>query len=554
MSSLSMDGVVKSRDDLDRARQQSLSDIPRRSAARMPSKIAIVDGDTTLTFAEFDQAIDRACGALAALGLRAGDRLAIIAANCWEFPVLSFATARLGVVFVPLNYRLSESDIAYILEHSRPSAIVAGSAFVGLVEGAVGQITFERPTLAVIGVPVPRSGWVAVSDWIRSEASIPSPAVLADDDAIRIMYTSGTESRPKGVLHGSRSLMWQYMSCAVSGGMTSDDVEIHSMPLYHCAQLDNFLSTDLFLGATSIILNAPEPETILRNIERYRATKLFLPPTVWIALLRHPTFDDHDLTSLRKGYYGASAMPAEVLREMGERLPNVRFWNFYGQTELGSLATALGPDDQISHRGSAGRAVLNVETRVVDENDEPVQAGSVGEIVHRSPQITLGYYRDVDATRRAYRNGWFHSGDLGVFDEEGFLYVVDRKKDMVKTGGENVSSREVEEVLYELASVEEVAVFGVPHPHWVEAVAAAVVARAGETIDVPQLISYARGRLAGFKVPKYIVVVDSLPKTPSGKVLKRELRSRHASLANEQAELGASPAVASTSAPARGET
>jgi fatty-acyl-CoA synthase len=304
-------------------------------------------------------------------------------------------------------------------------------------------------------------------------------------------------------------------------------VEVHSLPLYHCAQLDCFLGPDVYLGATSVILPGPDPVALLRTIETEKVTKLFAPPTVWISLLRCPEFDSTDLSSLRKGYYGASAMPVEVLGEMRERLPEVRLWNFYGQTEMAPLATILGPEEQLSHAGSAGRAALNVETRIVDDHDRPVPAGTVGEIVHRSPHAMLGYYKDEEKTAEAFRNGWFHSGDLGFLDEGGRLSVVDRKKDMIKTGGENVASREVEEAIYLLDGVGEVAVFGVSHPRWIEAVTAVVVPKPGASLSEEAVIAHARKHLAGFKVPKHVVVVDALPKNPSGKILKRQLREEH---------------------------
>jgi len=237
-------------------------------------------------------------------------------------------------------------------------------------------------------------------------------------------------------------------------------------------------------------------------------------------------FDEVDLSSLRKGYYGASAMPTEILAEMRQRLPDLQLWNFYGQTEMAPLASALGPDEQDAHAGSAGRPVVNVETVILDENDEPVPPGTVGEISHRSPHLMLGYLDDVPKTAEAFRGGWFHSGDLGYYDEHGLLHVVDRKKDMIKTGGENVASREVEEILYRHNGIQEVAVFGLPHPRWVEAVAAAVVPRDGEHLTEADVIAHCREHLAGFKTPKQVFFVDALPKNPSGKLLKRSLRER----------------------------
>ena len=519
--------------NVERARQHSLGDLPRRTAARVPDKVAIIDGATRLTFAELDATVDRVAAALADAGLQKGDRLALLSHNCWQFVVLDFATARIGVVLVPINFMLGGEEISFILDHSGATAFVVEDALLDVAARALDGLDHEMAVRAVIGVnggDVPE-GWIDVQQWCERDGTPPA-VVVADDDPVRMMFTSGTESRPKGALLSSRALMWQYVSCAIDGSMSADDVDLHTLPLYHCAQLDCFLGVDVYLGATSVILPGPDPAAVLAAIEEHRITKYFAPPTVWIGLLRSPAFDGADLSSLRKGYYGASPMPVEVLKEMRDRLPDVDLWNFYGQTEMSPLATILGPDEQLSYAGSAGRAALNVETRIVDDADVEVPAGIVGEIVHRSPHATLGYYRDEEKTADAFRGGWFHSGDLGYLDEGGRLYVVDRKKDMIKTGGENVASREVEEAIYAMAEVAEVAVFGVRHPRWVEAVAAVVVAKDGATLTPDTVLAHARSVLAGFKVPKYVVLADALPKNPSGKILKRRLRDEHADIAD----------------------
>ena len=516
------------------ARSQSISDMLHRTAARVPGKLAIVSGGTRLTFAELEAAVSRAAASLAAEGLKKGDRLALLSHNCWQFAVLSFATARLGVILVPVNFMLGPAEIAFILRHSEATAFVAEGGLAATADKAIEVAGLDIAARAVIrlsGSDAP-TGWADVQQWIDREGTPPQVDV-ADDDPLRLMYTSGTESRPKGAMLSSRSLMWQYVSCVIDGGMDGDDVEVHALPLYHCAQLDCFLGPDIYLGATSIVLSAPDPAAILRAIESHRATKLFCPPTVWIGLLRSPEFGQADLSSLRKGYYGASAMPVEVLRELQQRLPAVRLWNFYGQTEMAPLATILGPDEQVSRAGSAGRAALNVETRLVDDNDLMVPAGTVGEIVHRSPHATLGYYKDEEMTAAAFRNGWFHSGDLGVMTEDGYLTIVDRKKDMIKTGGENVASREVEEAIYQLDGVAEAAVFGVAHPVWVEAVVAVVVPKPGAALSGEAVIRHTRELLAGYKTPKRVVIADALPRNPSGKILKRQLREEHQDIAAE---------------------
>ncbi len=314
--------------------------------------------------------------------------------------------------------------------------------------------------------------------------------------------------------------------------MSSDDRVLHSLPLYHCAQLDCFLGPSVYLGNTSIITALPSADNLLALIAEHRITSFFAPPTVWISLLRSPRFDGSDLSSLRKGYYGASIMPVEVLREILRRLPAVRLWNFYGQTEIAPLATVLRPEDQLRKSGSAGRPVLNVETRVLDEAMNDVKPGEVGEIVHRSPQLMQGYYKDEERTAQAFAGGWFHSGDLARIDAEGYITIVDRIKDMIKSGGENIASREVEEVIYSMPQVSEVAVIGLPHPRWIEAVVAVVVVKPSEQLLESQVMEHCAERLARFKAPKGVIFVDALPKNPSGKILKRELRQRFAKLIN----------------------
>jgi fatty-acyl-CoA synthase len=512
-----------------RARQHGIGDLLRRTALRYPDKLAVVSGERRFTYAEFDAAANRTANALAARGVAKGDRLALLSRNCWEYAVLAFATAKLGVVLVPVNFMLGPSEIAFILGHSGATGMVAQDVLTETAEQALAEAGLSEGVRGRIGGAA--DGWEDVADWWTAGPMHDPEVAVADDDPLRLMYTSGTESRPKGVMLSSRSLIAQYVSCVIDGGMSADDVEVHSLPMYHCAQLDCFFSVDVYLGATSVILPGPDPAALLATIEAERATKLFCPPTVWISLLRHPDFDTRDLSSLRKGYYGASAMPVEVLKELQRRLPDVQLWNFYGQTEMAPLATILRPHEQLPKAGSAGRAAVNVETMLVDELGEPVPPGEIGEIVHRSPHAALGYYNDEDKTAEAFRGGWFHSGDLGIMDSDGYLSVVDRKKDMIKTGGENVASREVEEAIYLLDGVAEVAVFGISHPHWIEAVTAVVVPKPDAGLTADAVLAHARQHLAGYKCPKYVVFTDALPKNPSGKILKRELRAQHAELA-----------------------
>ncbi len=517
------------------ARRQTMGDLLRRSAARHPSRTAIVDGDIRLTYAELDATVNRTARALADRGLEKGDRLALLGHNSLGFVTTYFACARLGLICVPVNYMLTATELAYILDHAGATAMVAEDMLLPLAEAGIAAADREDlvTVRGVIGDAL-EPGWEPVSYWAKHIDATEPAVELTDDDPVELLYTSGTESRPKGTMLTSRSLIAQHVSCFVDGEMTPGDVEIHALPLFHSAQLHCFFTPSIHLGAVNVLLGKADPAAMLAAVEAEGATKLFCPPTVWISLLNHPDFDRRDLSSLRKGYYGASIMPVEVLAELGQRLPGVRLFNFYGQTEMSPVATVLGPDDQVRKAGSAGRPALNVETRVVDDSGVPVPAGEVGEIVHRSPQAMLGYWDDEAKTAETFRDGWLHTGDLGIIDDEGFLYVVDRKKDMIKSGGENVASREVEEVMHEHPAVAEAAAFGIPHPRWIEAVAAVVVPRDGHTLTPEEVTAFCRDRLAGFKTPRYVVIADELPKNPTGKVLKRELRTIHAGLAAQK--------------------
>ena len=512
-------------------RRQTLADVLHRSAKRHPGKTAIICGTTQWSYAAFDAVCDRVAAGLAERGTTKGSRVAVLARNSHGFAALRFALAQLGAVLVPINFMLKPEEAAYILRHAGVTMLATDSDLADLARAAAALDTSVRDFvwLPSEGPSAAVPGMITFDELAASTAPVPEVKIHGHD-LLQIVYTSGTESMPKGAMLTHDAVIWQYVSCAVDASIAGDDLALHALPLYHCAQLDAFLGPAIYVGGTNVITAKPTPDNLLPLIQRHRITSFFAPPTVWISLLRSPLFETTDLSSLSKGYYGASIMPVEVLREMAKRMPNVRLWNLYGQTEIAPLATMLGPKDQLRKPGSCGRAVLNVETRVVDDAMQDVPPGEVGEIVHRSPHLMLGYFHDDERTKAAFEGGWFHSGDLATIDDEGYITVVDRKKDMIKTGGENVASREVEEMIYRLPQVSEVAVVGVPHPRWVEAVVAIIVPKTGQDLSVEAVHAHCAQHLAGFKSPKMIVFAETLPKNPSGKLLKRELRQAHARL------------------------
>jgi len=513
-------------------RRQTIGDLLRRSAARTPNKTAIVCGEVSWTYAELDAICNRFANGLRASGIQARDRVAILSRNSHAFAAVRFALAKIGAVLVPINFMLKDEEVAYVLRHSGARLLCVGPDMVDLGRAAAALDTAVERLVWLPGEdPATRpEGMEHFDALLAPDASEPS----ADVDArslLQIIYTSGTESLPKGAMLTHDAVCWEYVTCVIEGEIAANDLILHGLPLYHCAQLDVFLGPGLYVGATNVITGKPVPQHLLSLMAKHHVSSFFAPPSIWIALMRSPELDSADLSALEKGYYGAAIMPVEVIKEVARRIPRIRLWNFYGQTEMAPLATVLHPHEQLSRAGSAGRAAINVETRVVDDAMRDVAIGEVGEIVHRSPQLLTGYFRDEERTAAAFEGGWFHSGDLGTIDDDGYITVVDRKKDMIKTGGENVASREVEEMIYRLPGVSEVAVIGLPHPYWIEAVTAGVVCKQGHEVTEDEVVAFCKEHLAHFKVPKSVVFAETLPKNPSGKVLKRELRNLYQGLA-----------------------
>ncbi|MEV6737060.1 acyl-CoA synthetase [Streptomyces sp. NPDC051104] len=485
----------------------------RRSARRTPARVAIRYGDRSWTYAELDDAVSRAARALREAGLSPGDRVGALGHNSDACLIAFLACARAGLVHVPVNQNLTGDDLAYIVDQSGCSLVLADPDLAGNLPQGVRRLPLRDADDSLLA---------RLAATERYDGEEPR-----GEDLVQLLYTSGTTALPKGAMMTHRALVHEYLSAITALDLSAGDRPVHALPLYHSAQMHVFLLPYLAVGAENVILDAPDGDRLFDLVEAGRADSLFAPPTVWIGLANRPDFATRDLSGLRKAYYGASIMPVPVLERLKERLPKLAFYNCFGQSEIGPLAMVLGPHEHKGRMDSCGRPVLFVEAKLVDESGEDVPDGEQGEIVYRSPQLCEGYWEKPEETAEAFRDGWFHSGDLAVRDTDGYFTIVDRVKDVINSGGVLVASRQVEDALYTHERVAEAAVIGLPDERWIEAVTAVVVQR-GEVTEV-ELIDHVREKLPHFKAPKRVLFVDELPRNASGKILKRELRDRFGS-------------------------
>ncbi|MCX4094599.1 fatty acyl-CoA synthetase [Nocardia sp. alder85J] len=496
----------------------TIDGVLRRSAARFGDRVALTFAGREHGYRALDDAVSRADARLLALGLRHGDRVAAYGTNSDAYVIGFLACARAGLVHVPINYALTGGELSYLVGQSGARAALVDPALAGTFASVRAELTALDHVLPLRD---------ADGSLLESATAGPVPAIesaAAPGELAQLLYTSGTTSKPKGAMMTHEALVYEYVSSVIALDFTDADDPLVAMPLYHSAGMHVFMLPYLSVGATVRLLAAPDVTEILRRIEQDRIGSLFLAPTVWVPLANHPDLATRDLSSLRKAQYGASIMPVTVLNRLRERFPELGFYNCFGQSEIGPLATVLRPEEHADRPASCGRAVFFVEARVVDAEGAEVAAGEPGEIRYRSPQLCRGYWDDPVATAEAFRDGWFHSGDLVTRDAEGFVTVVDRIKDVINTGGIMVASREVEDALYTHPAVAEVAVIGVPDERWIEAITAVVVLRDGHAATADELIGHVRPLIAPFKVPKHIRFADALPRNQSGKLLERELR------------------------------
>jgi fatty-acyl-CoA synthase len=529
-SQLNRESISFLRKRYNKATRWVIADLLKRSAYRYPDKPALIFNELSYTYTELEDECNRFANALLDLGLKRFDRVAILAHNTPHHVITWLGTAKAGGIYLAINYLLRGKEISYCINHSESKYFIVEDALYDLVKDVLDDMPGVKTLIwsnQGAGLPA-QDKFISFDEWYKKYPAIEPELDLYIEDPVQMTYTSGTETLPKGVILSNQSLLSEYMGSIVDGEYKTDDININALPIFHCAQRDVFLTPYFWVGGTNILLLQADIKAIMETIQKYKATVFFAPPTVWIGLLRHPDFEKYDLSSIQKGYYGASIMPVEVLKELLSRMPNCqKFYNYYGQTELSPYHTILKPEYQISKPGSAGQGGLNMKTALLDDDGREIKVpGVAGEICGQGPHAMLMYFKEPEKTEATFEYGWFHSGDIGILDEDDFVTVVDRKKDMVKTGGENVATREVEEVIYLDPRVSEVAVVGLSHDKWVEAVTAIVVPKAGAEIKAEELAELCKKNLAPFKVPKGFIFIEQLPKTPSGKILKRDLRKQ----------------------------
>jgi long-chain acyl-CoA synthetase len=497
----------------------------RRAVQIKPNGTSTVFRGRRRTWRETQARVARLAGSLRRLGLATGDRAAILALNSDRYFEYLLAVPMAGAAVVPLNIRLAAPEIEYILQDSGAQTLFIDDRFVPMLEALKGRMPSVRDVIYLGDGPLP-AGMHAYEDLF---AAPPIADVLAGDEQLAgIFYTGGTTGKAKGVMLSHRNLVVNAANVIPAFGYDADTVYLHAGPMFHLADGASTLAVTL-VGGVHVFVPAFDPADVLATVQREKVTHGLLVPTMINLLVNSPQIAEHDVSTLKRVAYGASPMPEPVLRKALEVLPGAKFAHAYGMTEAAPLVTALdpryttleGPD--AGRAKSCGQAGYLVEVRIADVQDREVPRGTVGEVQVRGPNIMLGYWKMPELTAQALRGGWYHSGDGGYMDEDGFVYIVDRLKDMIITGGENVYSAEVENAISTLDGVGEVAVIGIPDETWGDRVVACVVVKAGSSLDPVDLRSFAKERLASYKCPKDIVIVDDLPRNAMGKVQKPAL-------------------------------
>ena len=506
----------------------TLDDIVRRNGLRFPDKPALSCDSAGYSWAELDRRVTRLGNAFLDAGLRGGDRVAVLLGNCSEYFEIYFACARSGLIAVPVNFRLTGPELSQIIDHAGPSLLITDAEYAGQA-GTIRNLPQRRWSISA----EPVEGFQDYRSIMDAADATPVSAEL--NDTFAIFYTSGTTGLPKGALVSHRNLEMNGYNQAIADRSVPGDSNLLATPIYHMGAV--FMAvTYMMLGCTQHILRKFNPGAWLGLLEQSRASVALLVPTMINAVVNAPELQKYDLSSLRLVFYGGGPMPVSVLERAIDRL-GCGFTQGYGLTET-LEATFLVSDDhvingtetQTRRLASAGREAVGAEVRIVDDAGVDLPGGETGEILVKSESVIAGYWNNPEETANAIRDGWFHTGDLGYLDDERYLFVVDRKKDMVVSGGVNIYSKEIESVLYRHPAVLEAAVIGLPDEAWGEVVTAVISTRPGRAVTGQALIDFCRTSLAGYKKPRKVFFMDELPKNPSGKILKRVLRDNLANV------------------------
>ncbi len=494
-------------------------------ARRSPHRRALTFEGTTWTYGEMQERIDRLAGGLRAHGVNHGDRVAFLGFNQPAFFETMFAAARLGAIFVPLNFRLTGPELGYIINDAGAHTIVVDEHHRPVIDA----IRDELPCRRYVSADAAADGWASLASVASHSAPITGHEPVDDDEVAVIMYTSGTTGRPKGAMLTHANLWWNNTNALHMLDVSEDDVSLVVAPLFHIGGLNVTTLITWQKGGEIVLHRSFDPGRFLEDVPAYGVTTTFAVPAMLLFVSQHPDFAATDLTSLRLIICGGAPVPEPLMKLCNGR--GVPINQGYGLTETAPMLTFLSPEFGLAKLGSAGKTPLFTEVRIVGPTGEVLTEPFVkGEVCASGPNIMKGYWNKPDATRSAIdAEGWFHTGDVGYLDEDGFLYIADRVKDMLITGGENVYPAEVESVLYDHPSVAEVAVIGLPDERWGEVVVAVAALKPGTSLDLAELRDFAHDRLARFKLPIRLELVEALPRNPAGKVLKFQLRDQFGS-------------------------
>ena len=493
-----------------------------RNANRIPDKLAFKFGPKTYTYKEMNEYVNRLANGLLARGIDKGDKIGIMMKNSDLFVMAFYAIMKAGAVAVPINFRLTEREVEYILKDSDSVALFFDVDYADIIQKATENNDKLRLLIAKDHV---LENQLTFEEVYSSNKDEPDVVVSERDDA-EILYTSGTTGNPKGALFDHLRVLQVGMNVAITFQLNAEDNLLHLAPLFHSAQLNLFLISGTYVGATQVIHEEFNPIKVLETIEKEKITFFFGIPTMYNFLLQVPNKEDYDLSSIKRYGYGAAPMPTSLIEQTIKLFNNKQIYNLCGLTEAGPGGILLHPEDHEQYAGAGGRPILGTEVKVVDDDGNPIKLGEVGELLIRSDMVMKEYYKKPKETAETLRDGWLYTGDLATVNEVGIYTLVDRKKDMIITGGENVYSTEVEHILYRYPDVLEAAVIGVPDPTWGERVAAVVVPKEGRNIDYEDLRAFCREHLAGYKTPTIFFEEKLLPRNASGKVLKYKLREQ----------------------------